>query len=466
MVSQKFRTRFHQPLKQWVKAGIWSLIYILFIAWVNNFWWLLLLPFIFDIYITKFIPWTWWKKVKNKSLRSFLSWVDAIIFALVAVYFINLFLFQNYQIPSSSLEKTLLVGDFLFVSKVNYGPRVPFTPLSFPLVQNTFPIINTKSYLEKPQWDYKRLKGLDTIARNDIVVFNFPTGDTVALKQQNPDYYQLCYYYGREVVHSRKDIFGEIVYRPVDRRENYVKRCVAVAGDWVEIRNNQVYVNGKKEEKFPGIQFNYLVQTDGRRLSDELLSKLHISKDDRLLLNTMQNPSEIISLGLDPELPIYHFPLTEEAYNKLRNVSGVTKIIVEPEQYGGEVFPLGGGKNWTRDNYGPIYIPRKGAKLVLNAYNYPIYERVIRVYEKNKLEMKEGKFYINDKPATTYQFKMNYYWMMGDNRHNSADSRYWGFVPEDHIVGQPVFVWLSLDKDKSWFNGKIRWERFFKNATR
>jgi len=208
------------------------------------------------------------------------------------------------------------------------------------------------------------------------------------------------------------------------------------------------------------------VQTDGRRLSDELLSKLHISKDDRLLLNTMQNPGEIISLGLDPELPIYHFPLTEEAYNKLRNVSGVTKIIVEPEQYGGEVFPLGGGKNWTRDNYGPIYIPRKGAKLVLNAYNYPIYERVIRVYEKNKLEMKEGKFYINDKPATTYQFKMNYYWMMGDNRHNSADSRYWGFVPEDHIVGQPVFVWLSLDKDKSWFNGKVRWKRFFKNATR
>jgi len=466
MTSEPHTSRFHQPRRQWIKAAIWSLIYILFIAWVGNFWWLLLLPVIFDMFITKFIPWTWWKKTKNKTLRSIYSWIDAIVFALVAVYFINIYLFQNYQIPTSSLEKTLLVGDFLFVSKASYGPRIPNTPLSFPLVQNTFPIINTKSYLEKPQWEYKRLKGFDTIAHNDIVVFNFPTGDTVCLKQQNPDYYQLCYYYGRDVVRSRKDIFGEIVYRPVDRRENYVKRCIGLPGDWLQIKSNQVYINGEKQKSFPGVQFNYLVQTDGTRLSDELLTKLGISKDDRLILNTSQNPQEIMALGLDPSFPIYHFPLTGEMLQKLQRVTGVVKIVIEPEMYGGDVFPLGGGKNWTRDNYGPIYIPKKGAVLKLNAYNYPIYERVIRTYENNKLEFKNGIFYINDRPEKTYRFKMDYYWMMGDNRHNSADSRYWGFVPEDHIVGRPVVVWLSLDKDKSLFGGKIRWNRFFKDARR
>jgi len=268
------------------------------------------------------------------------------------------------------------------------------------------------------------------------------------------------------VVRSRKDIFGEIVYRPVDRRENYVKRCIGLPGDWLQIKNNQVFINGKKQEAFPGVQFNYLVQTDGTRLSDELLTKLGISKDDRLILNTSQNPQEITTLGLDPSFPIYHFPLTVEMMQKLQHVTGVVKIVIEPEMYGGDVYPLGGGKKWTRDNYGPIYIPKKGAKLELNAYNYPIYERVIRTYENNKLEYKNGIFYINNQPTKTYRFKMDYYWMMGDNRHNSADSRYWGFVPEDHIVGRPVVVWLSLDKDKSLFNGKIRWNRFFKDARR
>jgi len=200
-----------------------------------------------DAFISHYIPWAWWKKSKNKTFLSFMCWVDAIVFALVAVYFINIYLFQNYQIPSSSLEKSLLVGDFLLVSKASFGPRVPNKPLSFPLPQHTLPIPNCKSFIEKPQWDYRRLKGFDKLKRYDIVVFNFPTGDTVATKISNPDYYTLCYLYGRDNVQGRKDIFGEIIYRPVDRRENYVKRCVAIAGDRLQIKYNQVYVNGQKQ---------------------------------------------------------------------------------------------------------------------------------------------------------------------------------------------------------------------------
>ena len=473
MSVDKQTIRFQKPMKQWIKCIVWCLIYILFIVWVGNYWWLLGLPVVFDLFVTNYVPWTWWKSTKNKTLLGIMGWVDAIVFALVAVYFINTFLFQNYQIPSSSLEKSLLVGDFLFVSKASYGPRVPNTPLSFPLVQHTFPVLNCKSFIEHPQWDYHRLKGFEQIKRNDIVVFNFPTGDTVALKQTNPDYYTLCYQYGRDIVNGRKDIFGDIVYRPVDRRENFVKRCVAIAGDWMQVKNNQVFVNGERQEKIPGIQFNYCVQTDGTLLSGDLLDKLNISVDDRILLTGEQPDQqtkewavqEIAESGLDPKFPVYHFPLTEESYTKLQQVAGISKIVIEQLKKK-DVFPLGGHKSWTRDNYGPVWVPKKGTRLILNSYNFPIYERIIRIYEHNKLEIKDGVFLINDIPTKTYCFKMDYYWMMGDNRHNSADSRYWGFVPEDHVVGRPVMVWLSLDKDKGWFDGKIRWNRFFKNAER
>jgi signal peptidase I len=367
------------------------------------------------------------------------------------------------------------------------------TPLSFPLVQNTFPGINTNSYLEKPQVKYKRMKGLDTIARNDIVVFNFPAGDTIALKMQNPDYYticyreglayvinylqkeptpELCYQYGRELVRSKSAQYGKIMYRPVDRRENYVKRCVGLPGDVLQIINNQIYVNGKAQPKFPGIQFNYFVQTDGTRLSQNALDKLNISMDDFREVNAAYESELVKSLGLNPNFPIYHFPLTAESYQKLRNTIGVTKIVIEPDwayvyyRNDQDVYPLGGGKKWTRDNYGPIYIPKKGSTIALNDSTMPVYERCIKNYEGNNLEVKNGQYFINGKRATTYTFKMDYYWMMGDNRHNSADSRYWGFVPEDHIVGRPLFVWLSLNKDKSLMDGKIRFNRFFKNARR
>ena len=480
--------RFQHPLKQWLKAISWCLLYIFFIAWVGNFWWLLLLPLVFDAFITRFIPWTWWKKSQNKTVLAVMGWIDAIVFALIAVYFINLYLFQNYQIPTSSLEKTLLVGDFLFVSKASYGPRVPNTPFSFPLVQHTFPILNTKSYLENPQWEYKRLRGFDTVDRGDIVVFNFPTGDTVPVKVQNPDYYVSSYYEGysslkyqnpdleptaeqclargREVIRSRRDVYGELVYRPVDRRENYVKRCVAVPGDFFEMRENVIYINNEPEEVHPGVQHNYYVQTNGSFFSRETLSKMGISVEDQTMMHATNDRQLIEYLGMDPSMPVYHFPLTKEMVDKLSRSAMVKKVQVEPSAMGGDVFPYGGGHGWDRDNYGPIYIPRKGSKLKLNKWNFPIYERIIRVYEKNTLVKKDGKFYINGKETDEYTFKMDYYWMMGDNRHKSADSRFWGFVPEDHVVGRPVAVWLSLDKDKGWFEGKIRFNRFFKDARR
>lgn len=466
-MKHTIKSRFQQATTaQWIKGIIAVVIYVLFIVWVGNFWWLLLTPFFFDAFVTKLVPWGWWKNIKNKTLRSIMGWVDAILFALIAVYFIFTFLFQNYQIPTSSLEKTLLVGDFLAVSKATYGPRVPMTPLSFPLAQHTMPVIGTKSYIEKPQWEYRRLKGITNIKLDDIVVFNFPTGDTVALKVQNPDYYTLIHNYGRKRVLNDKNTFGEIVYRPVDRRENYVKRCVGLPGNTFELKNNQIYVNGTAQPHFEGIQHNYFIQTDGTILSADMLKKIGISNEDNEVFRNGIRSDLAAFFGFEPNKPVYHLPLTQEMYNKLQRAKGVVKIEIEPAEFGGEVYPLGNTYGWNRDNYGPLYIPKKGDKLEITLENLPVYERIITAYERNKLEVKDSVIYINDQAATHYDVKMDYYWMMGDNRHKSADSRYWGFVPEDHIVGTPMFVWLSLDKDKGLFQGKIRWNRFFKSARR
>ena len=454
------------PLKQWIKAIIATIFYVLFIVWVGNFWWLLLLPLILDVYLTKFIPWTFWKKTKNKFLYSVMSWIDAIVFALIAVYFINTYLFQNYKIPTSSLEKSLLVGDYLLVDKVTYGPRVPMTPLSFPLAQHTLPIFNCKSYLETPSWDYRRLAGLDSIKALDIVVFNFPAGDTVAMKMQMPDYYTLCEYYGRDNVWKNTEVFGEIDVRPVDRRENYVKRCVALPGDSLQIIDGQIYINGLIQKNPANLQKNYLVMTDGRKLSEEQFKRLGVSVDDRNLINSWRN-GDIILQNLQYPVnennsynPVYYLPLTVQSLNMIGNFPNVLEVIEDPDLFAHQVYPKA-YTHWTRDDYGPIYIPRKGATVQVNLENYPLYERLIRTYEDNDLQVKDSTIYINGQVATEYTFKMNYYWMMGDNRHNSEDSRFWGYVPEDHIVGKPLFVWLSLDKDKSGFNA-IRWNRFFK----
>ncbi|MCU4174961.1 S26 family signal peptidase [Carboxylicivirga sp. N1Y90] len=465
-------------LYKWIKCAIASIVFILWVIWLDNYWFLLAYPIVFDNYITKKIPWGFWKKTKDgKKPSAVVEWADALIFALVAVYIINIFLFQNYKIPTSSLEKSLLVGDHLFVSKASYGPRMPNTPISFPLVQNTFPIINTKSYTDWPHWDYKRLKGISPIKRNDIVVFNFPAGDTVPFKSNNPDFYNQALnlglseasqneklrpsvpfasdwernnYFkdlGRKRIYDNPQMFGEVLARPVDRRDNYVKRCVAIPGDVFEIRSNQIYINGVKEENPKDIQHNYKITTDGTSLNDRFYERMGISRADQS--------------GMAPN---YYLPLTKENADKIKDMSFIKSIIIEeeiPNNSGFQVFPHSSDYNWSRDNFGPLTMPKAGETIDLNIKNLVIYERIITAYERNKLSVKGDQIYINDELATSYTFKMDYYFMLGDNRHKSADSRYWGFVPEDHIVGKPILVWLSLDKDKSFFSS-IRWDRFFK----
>ena len=456
--------------KQYIKFAIAAVLYGLFILWMQNGWLALGYILLADIYLTKYIPWGAWKKTNNPTLKSIYDWIDDIIFALVAVYFINLFIFQNYQIPSSSLEKSLLVGDYLFVSKVSYGPRVPNTPLSFPLVQNTLPILNCKSYLDWPSWDYKRVAGLGQIQRNDIVVFNFPAGDTVATLQQNPDYYTLVQMYGREAVRMNKQSFGEIIYRPVDKRENYVKRCVGLPGDSLSIRNNQVYINGKAAQNPKNMQLNYFVETE-TPLTETMFRNWGVSRDDYMPYGqpcTVTDPETLSFLGFQPNANgaynlVYRFPMTEAMVAQVKKLPSVKKVIVEPEIIGGTMYyPVDYDNGWTRANYGPIWIPKRGATIELTPENLALYRRCIKNYEHNELEEKDGVVYINGEKATTYTFQYDYYWMMGDNRHNSADSRSWGFVPEDHIVGKPIMIWLSLDKDRSLFDGGIRWNRLFR----
>ena len=462
------------PKVQWAKFIVVLVLYLLFLYWVGSWWGLLVVPFIYDAYISKKIKWQWWKESEG-PVRFVMSWVDALVFALVAVYFINLFFFQNYVIPSSSLEKSLLTGDYLFVSKVSYGPRIPETPLTMPLTQHTLPVIECKSYIEWPHWDYRRVKGFGKIQLNDIVVFNYPAGDTICTnpRYQAYDYYQMCYGIGRQMYPNHPDLdsispmqrrqvfqeiyalgrsaiagnfpeYGEIGSRPTDRRENYVKRCVGLPGQTLQIKNRVFYLDGKPNKEPDNVQYTYWVKLK-RHLTDEELKEMAITQEDLMSLN--QNG---------------YMPLTNMAVERMKKSPDMVESIeLNTEASTLDTYPLNGNMHWTRDNYGPIWIPKKGASIDLTLDNLPIYERPIKVYEGNELDVRDGKIFINGKEAKSYTFKMDYYWMQGDNRHNSADSRYWGFVPEDHIVGKPIFIWWSSDPDRSGFSG-IRWNRLFR----
>ena len=470
--------------RQWTWFTATSTALILFSLWAANLWLLLFLFLLLDIYVTKFVPWTFWKKTKNPAVRKVMEWVDAILFALIAVYFINTFFFQNYQIPTSSLEKSLLVGDFLFVSKMSYGPRAPITPLSFPLAQHTMPIVGGKSYIEKPQWKYKRLKGFGEVKRNDIVVFNFPTGDTVATNMQAVDYYVLSAYNenGGEGIKSDKRTYGEIVYRPVDRRENYVKRCIGLPGETIELKNDDVYIDGVLLPNPKLSQHSYMIQTDGTDISSKVFSDLGINIADyasedmsgqRVQDLSYADSLSMARLGLRNENGkkgklYYSIPMTEQMVTEMKAKPFVWNVVKEIEPKGsGLYYPLNYPQNWTRDTFGPLWIPKKGATITFDNnkdYKVAAYERCIKNYEGNDFAYHEGKVFINGQETNSYTFEMDYYFMMGDNRHNSADSRVWGFVPEDHVVGQPLLIWLSLEKDKGWFSGKIRWNRLFRSA--
>lgn len=479
-----FKERISEASKrQWLRMLIANVSCVLFTLWSGYYALFLFLFVFFDIYITRYVNWGGWKKSKNPATRKFLEWVDAIGFALVAVYFINTFFFQNYQIPSSSLEKSLLVGDFLCVSKVSYGARSPMTPFSFPLVQHTFPVLNVKSYLEKPQLEYKRLTGFGQVKHGDIVVFNYPSGDTVALNRQNEDYYVLCMQNGHDNVSNHPEEFGKVVYRPVDRRENYVKRCVGLPGDVLQLKHDKLFINNKQVADPENMQLSYFVQTDGTPIPEKVFNELGISKEDymaptetgELVLKSWNldtnDSTQFEAMGFvrkNGKLGLaYQLPLTKAMIAAFKAKPYVVSVIKDKVDYG-MYYPITiKNKSWGRSNYGPIWIPRKGATLRFDKDTelaVATYRRCIENYEGNKFEYHGGKVYINGVETNYYTFKMDYYFMMGDNRDNSADSRVWGFVPEDHIVGQPMFIWMSLDKDKTWLGGKIRWNRLFTSA--
>ena len=439
------------PRKQYIKFGIALALYLLWVIWLNNYWWLLGIAVLVDMYLTKKVNWAFWKK-RNKKNNTVIEWLDALIFALIAVTFINIFFFQNFNIPTASMEKSLLIGDNLFVSKAHYGPRIPQTPLSFPLVQHTLPLTKDKnSFLTWIKKDYRRLKGFKKIRNNDVVVFNYPEGDTVStVYQSNVSYYGLLRQFGREKVWADKNTFGRIVTRPVDKRENFIKRCVGIPGDSIRVVNNQLYVNGQEQEKVENLQFSYTVKTNGTKINKIKLENMGIASQD---VNFNSSTSTYTNFPLTPEMVA--------ELEKLPNVETVTPNVYPANTWEPGTFPFSDKFKWNRDNYGPIWIPERGETVSLNLNNLPLYERIIDVYEGNDLEVKDGVIYINEEAASSYTFKMDYYWMMGDNRHNSADSRYWGFVPEDHIVGKPLFVYISFDKEKR-FPGNIRWNRMMR----
>jgi signal peptidase I len=345
------------------------------------------------------------------------------------------------------MEKSMMVGDYLFVSKTSYGPKLPNTPVAFPFVHHTMPFTaSMRSFSEVIHNPYKRLGGFGKVKNDDVVVFNFPEGDTVATNMQDRSYYEMVRTFGRERVNTDKRSFGDIIYRPVDKRENYIKRCIAIPGDSLKIVNGQVLVNGKPQKDIPGIQYNYLVTIQGNSLNSNAMEKLNIS------------PEDIEGSGSRMVIK-----MTTENFKKLDGMKFVTskeRIIWPKDDHDPNFFPSDSQYNWNLDNFGPLWIPKKGVTISLTTKNLPLYRRIIDVYEENDLNVKDGVIFINGTEAKEYTFKMDYYWMMGDNRYNSADSRYWGFVPEDHIVGKASFVWLSLDKNKS-FLAKIRWDRLF-----
>lgn len=437
---------------RWFKFGLWAIAYLLWVIWLGNYWWLLGLVVVFDLHITKKVKWAFWKKnyAEGEKHNVILDWLDAIIFAVVVVSFINIFFFQAYMIPTSSMEKTLMTGDYLFVSKLSYGPKMPQRPLSLPFTHNS--IFGKKSYSDLIKRDYKRLAGFSDVKNDDIVVFSWPHGDTVLTKAPTDDYYTHVRLYGREYTERA---YGPIIVRPDDKKDNYVKRAVAIAGDTLLVKDGKVFINGKPQKNFPGIQNTYTIKTNGTSINPKLLEDLNLN---------------ISEYWFDASLPGYQYmPLNETVVSKIKSISNVVEvkqnIDVYPADYPDSplmLFPFSDNFHWTKDNYGPLYIPAKGDIIPLSTENLPLYERIISVYEGNQLRVtKDGRIIINEEQTDAYIIQQNYYFMMGDNRHNSLDSRYWGFVPEDHIVGRPKVIWFSSDKNKS-FPRNIRWNRLLK----
>ena len=429
---------------RWTKFTIASIVYILlFVVWPGNLWLLLGLPLIYDYFISRLIY--RYIGTKNDELRqkyplynTIYGWIDAIVWATVVAHLVHLFIFQLYVVPTSSMEKTILIGDYLYVSKLSYGPQVPNTPVAMPFVFNSMPFSNgtKKSYSECIKWDYHRLRGCGKVERDDVVVFNFPAGDTVVLERPAESYYDIL----------RTDFNGDrkrlhdtytVVSHPVDKRENYIKRCVAIPGDTLQIIDTELFVNSKPQSPCEERQHIYFVKSTSP-LSDYAFKNLDITE-------------------YNGSVPYYYVATTEKGAEQLRRYKSVESV----ERYNNteaslDNFPHNINYAWTQDNFGPLCVPQKGSTIELTTVNLPLYERIIEQYEGHNLRVEGDKIFIDDEEATTYTFDMDYYFMMGDNRHNSADSRFWGFVPEDHIVGKALFIIFSKGEDG------IRWNRLFK----
>ena len=382
--------------------------------------------------------------VKNYKKSSAREWIDAGVFAVVAATIIRTFIFEAYVIPTGSMEKTLLVNDFLFVSKMSYGPRLPNTPLAIPFVHHTAPITGGKSYLEWIKLPYKRL-WTTPVKRNDVVVFNYPVGDTVIGEyQSNLNYYDVLrdqYGGDREALLQRDDI----IVRPVDKRENFIKRCVGIPGDTLQLKEGILYINGKPGYVPEASATFYGVQTKGQYFDEDVLKEdFHVETDperQQLLVGNDMN---------------YMIDLSAEEAERMKKLPYVQSVTKDVKLSNPNVFPNDTAHyKWSEDFYGPIWVPKKGATITLTPENIAFYRRIIAVYEHNTLAEKDGQFIINGKPTNQYTFNMDYFWMMGDNRHNSQDSRFWGYVPEDHVVGKASLIWFSWD-------GGPRWKRLFK----
>jgi len=381
---------------------------------------------------------------KKKSVAR--EWIDAGLFAIVAATLIRTLIFEAYTIPTGSMEGSMLVNDFLFVSKLSYGPRAPITPIAVPLVHNTVPIFNTKSYIESVQWKYRRLPGFGKVERNDVVVFNYPAGDTVLEKHPADDYYTILRdQFGGDRTYLTSNF--KLLVRPVDKKENYIKRCVAIPGDVLELKDAILYINGQPGQRYAHQKLWYTIE-------GKSASSVNYLNDNEI--------EQVPPAYFREQFNNVYFLENQQAEALAKMPGTQVKPFVYPKGLVNElgVFPHDTAHyKFNRDNFGPITIPAAGTTVTLTPENIALYRRIIRNYEGNKLDERDGKIYINDKEATSYTFKMNYYWMMGDNRNNSLDSRYWGFVPDDHIVGKAWFVWFSFHKE-GLFHG-LRLNRIF-----
>jgi signal peptidase I len=411
-----------------------------------------LMPFIYLPYIGLSSTEKWHGKdaLQHYHKSASREWIDAAVFAVVAATLIRTFIFEAYVIPTESMEKTLLVNDFLFVDKITYGARIPQTPLSFPFVHNTLPMApTTPSYLKWIQLDYKRLPQIRNINRNDVVVFNFPAGDTII---NLPEFGSKIPYYdvlrSPEYNNNREKLLNDypILVHPVDKTDNYIKRCVGVPGDIIEVKGSHLWVNGKPGMAAPFSQTEFIVKTNGTAISEDYIQ-------DSIGININEAGSDFqIMEGVSNTFKIN---MTAAAAEKLKKLPQVVSVEYYDDKVVGNTFPNDITHfTWTVDNYGPIQIPKKGDVIQLNDSTIQLYRRLISNYEHNALDEKQGKYFINGVETSTYIVKQNYYWMMGDNRHRSQDSRYWGYVPETHIVGRAAMIWFSYSKS-------IRWNRLF-----